>query len=166
MTGLRAGEVPALQWQDIDFDAELIHVRRKLWNRRVQDCKTDASHAPVGLPPILPDVLAEHKASSRWTQPNDFVFAMPDGRPFIHSTLLKKLRQTLALVGVPYEKYKTGFGLFRRSLATYIMKQTGLMQAQTQLRHGSATTTATSYLCPDPSVVYDNSAVIESAFIQ
>ena len=31
LTGLRGGEVPALQWGDIDFDAGLIHVRRKLW---------------------------------------------------------------------------------------------------------------------------------------
>jgi integrase len=165
LTGLRAGEVPALQWQDIDFDAGLIHVRRKLWRQYVQDLKTDASHAPVGLPPILADVLADHKASSRWAQPDDFVFVMPDGRPFTQQTLGEKLRLALARAGVPYERHKTGFGLFRRSLATYIMKQMGLMQAQMQLRHGSAATTARAYVCRDESVVQDNTAAIEAAFL-
>jgi integrase len=165
LTGLRAGEVPALQWQDIDFDAGLIHVRRKLWRRRLQDCKTDSSHALVGLPPILADVLADHKATSRWTAPADFVFVMPDGRPFTQQHLSDKLRSALTRAGVPVERNKTGFGLFRRSLATFIMKQSGLMQAQTQLRHGSALTTAAAYLCRDESVVQDNTAAIEAAFM-
>src|SRR5262249_23719024 len=132
----------------------------------VEYLKTDASDAAVGLPPILADVLADHKAACRWTEPTDFVFIMPDGGPFPHSTLFARLRLTLARAGVPYEKSKTGFGLFRRSLAPYLMKQMGLMQAQMQLRHGSAMTTATAYLCPDQSIVHDNTAVIESAFIQ
>jgi integrase len=165
LTGLRAGEVPALQWQDIDFDAGLVHVRHKLWRRRVQDCKTDSSHAPVGLPPILADVLAHHKATSRWTAPADFVFVMPDGQPYSPATLIKTLHSTMARAGVPYQKYKTGFGLFRRSLATYLMKQMGLMQAQTQLRHESAATTAAAYVCRDESVVQDNAAAIEAAFL-
>jgi integrase len=165
LTGLRGGEVPALQWGDIDFDAGLIHVRRKLWRGSTQELKTDASHAPVGLPPILADVLADHKASSRWTAPTDFVFVMPDGRPCPQEHLRDKLRVARHRAGIPYERSKTGFGLFRRSLATYIMKQGGLMQAQTQLRHGSATTTAAAYLCRDESVIRDNSTVIESAFM-
>ena len=90
---------------------------------------------------------------------------MPDGSPYPQEHLRDKLRLARQRAGVPYERGKTGFGLFRRSLATYIMKHTGLMQAQTQLRHGSPTTTAAAYVCRDESVIHENSAVIESAFV-
>jgi integrase len=116
LTGLRAGEVPALQWGDIDFDAGLIHVRRKLLRGTIQRLKTDASHAPVGLPPILADILIAQKAVSRWAGPEDFVFSMPDGRPYSNERLTKiALRQARERAGFPYEKSKTGFGLFHRS---------------------------------------------------
>lgn len=73
----------------------------------------------------------------------------------------------LRLNGREHEKSKTGFHLFRRSLATHIMKRTGnLMQAQVLLRHDDPTTTAAAYLCPDESIVRDNTAVIESAFME
>jgi len=92
---------------------------------------------------ILANALSDHKADSRWTGAGDFVFSRPDGRPYSQEHLTKiALMQARERAGIPYEKSKTGFGLFRRSLATYLMKQTGLAQAQTQLRHGSATTTA------------------------
>src|SRR5262245_49977983 len=89
---------------------------------------------PVGLPMILANALSDHKADSRWRGAADFVFSMPDGRPYSQEHLTKiALKQARERAGIPYEKSKTGFGLFRRSLATYLMKQTRLAQAQTQL---------------------------------
>jgi hypothetical protein len=90
---------------------------------------------------------------------------MPDGQSFTYAHLVKKLHRACEQAAVPYERSKTAFNLFRRSLATYLMKQGGLMQAQAQLHHTSATTTASAYVCRDQTVVHDNAGVIESAFV-
>jgi hypothetical protein len=93
------------------------------------------------------------------------VFVAPDGRPHTYHYVRRVvLIPALKQAGIKYEKGKTAFNLFRRSMGTLLMKDGGLMQAQTQLRHGSPTTTATHYLSRDESVVHDNTALIESAF--
>lgn len=43
MTGMRAGEALGLQWSDIDFDHNCIHIRRSAWYGKVQSTKSKAS---------------------------------------------------------------------------------------------------------------------------
>src|SRR5262245_35829274 len=38
-TGLRAGELCALTWDDIDFDRQLVHVRQSAWQGKLQEPK-------------------------------------------------------------------------------------------------------------------------------
>jgi integrase len=40
MTGVRAGELLALQMDDLDFDRKLIHIRRSVWRGRIQTVKS------------------------------------------------------------------------------------------------------------------------------
>jgi integrase len=47
MTGLRVGEVVALQKDDLDFAHRLIHVQRSAWYGRVQTLKSKSSRADV-----------------------------------------------------------------------------------------------------------------------
>ena len=53
MTGLRAGEVVALQQGDLDFERHVIHVRRSAWYGRVQTVKSKASSASVSMSEAL-----------------------------------------------------------------------------------------------------------------
>lgn len=65
-TGLRRGEACALNWEDVDFDASLIHVREAVSFVGAQairgDTKTEAGVRDIPiLPPLLPVLLAHRK---------------------------------------------------------------------------------------------------------
>src|SRR5690348_861157 len=59
MAGLRAGEILALQREDLDFERGLIHVQRSAWYGRVQSVKTKTSRAPVAMPQVLAGILRD-----------------------------------------------------------------------------------------------------------
>jgi integrase len=76
-TGLRRGEMIGLKWEDIDFEAGLIHPRRSVVSQNVGKLKTVASGKPVALDPDLSLALANLKAASPFNQSGDWVFASP-----------------------------------------------------------------------------------------
>lgn len=43
MTGMRAGEMLGLQWEDIDFAAGSVHIRRSAWYGNVQTTRPRAA---------------------------------------------------------------------------------------------------------------------------
>ncbi len=53
MTGMRVGEILALQTNDLDFERRMIHVRRSVWQGQIQTVKSKASKAPVPMPDAL-----------------------------------------------------------------------------------------------------------------
>lgn len=66
-TGLRIGEILALQWKDIDLDKELLSVSKTLITLRdkssIQECpKTESSYRTVRIPKVLSDLLKDYKA--------------------------------------------------------------------------------------------------------
>ena len=70
-SGLRIGELLALRWRDVDLAGGRLHVTGS---------KTDTGVRDVTLLPVLRDELATHRARSRHTAPDAFVFATRDGR--------------------------------------------------------------------------------------
>jgi integrase len=73
LAGLRIGELAGLRWRDVDLAAGTLHVGRS---------KTDAGVRRVDVLPRLRDELLVHKASSKRTAPDDYVFATSrGGRP-------------------------------------------------------------------------------------
>src|SRR6266496_2701828 len=86
-TGMRLSEVLGLSWDDVDFAAGVIHVRRQLARgrrgvppHRIAP-KTRASVREIPLLPQLAAVLRQHKRSSRFDGGFDYVFATRTGRP-------------------------------------------------------------------------------------
>ena len=76
-TGLRRSELLALKWCDVDFSNLTIDIRRSIYCRRVGNCKTESSRRPV---PLDLDVAADlwlWKESTRYRNPDDWVFASP-----------------------------------------------------------------------------------------
>ena len=81
-SGLRLGELLALEWREIDFEREVIHVSGQLSGKAERVApKTPQAVRDVILMPALARVLREAKAASRFSQPHDFVFASATGRP-------------------------------------------------------------------------------------
>ena len=57
LTGLRTGEADGLQWQDIDFDRDQLHVQRTFSRDGDGDTKTESSKRVVPLVPQVKEAL-------------------------------------------------------------------------------------------------------------
>ena len=83
-TGIRVGELCALQWKDIDLQEQMLHIRHSIQripsqNGERKTClvcsmpKTDTSRREIPLPDFLVHVLRKKNREAE-AKPNDFVF--------------------------------------------------------------------------------------------
>jgi len=86
-TGLRASELLALRWADIDLATGRL---------RVNEAKTDAGAGrDIDLWPELRDDLAAFKSVTRHNRPENYVFGTSAGRPDTRSNIAKRLKRTV-----------------------------------------------------------------------
>jgi integrase len=78
MTGLRVGEVIALQRGDLDRERRIIRVERSAWCEKIQTVKSRASQAPVAMPEALAALLREYLATWK-PNPEGFLFLKRNG---------------------------------------------------------------------------------------
>ncbi len=102
--GLRAGELQALRWEDVDLAGGIIRVERS-WDKieGAQDPKTRSSRRTVPIAPVLRDELVEH----RMCQDRDgagLVFGRSEVTPFAHPALLARARRIWKVKGIAYVK--------------------------------------------------------------
>jgi len=80
MDGLRAGEALGLQWPDIDFERNLLHIRRSAWYGRLQTAKSESSETVLPIPNPLLKVLKAYR--EQWKpNPQGFLFVTRNNRP-------------------------------------------------------------------------------------
>jgi integrase len=147
LTGLRLGELLALQWKYVDLQSKTLRVAHSLWNGQLVSPKTATSARRIALGDFLVRALASHRASSAFTSPEDFVFCKRDGTP-LHPDVLRKdvLYPTLDRLNIPRPKGAAGFHAFRHSAASLINAETGnLKLTQKFLGHSNVSTTADIY---------------------
>jgi len=77
LTGMRQGELFALQWEDIDFARHQVHVRRSLWHGTLGTPKSRRSRRAIDMPPTLEQALQQLSTTRR----SDFVFCSERGTP-------------------------------------------------------------------------------------
>jgi len=138
LTGMRAGEALGLQWGDIDFDHQCIHIRRSAWYGKAQSTKSKGSAAPITLPLALSTLLAEYKA--KWKpNPDGYLFVTRNGRPPSSNKVVEyQLWPILDALGIP----RCGLHAFRHSVASFIVDAGYSIEvAQQQLRHSNVRTT-------------------------
>ena len=73
-TGMRIGEMQALQWRDVDFEKRSIEVRRSYRNGRMTDTK-NKTRRRVDMTPHLSETLKNHKTAQKRR-------ALKAGKPF------------------------------------------------------------------------------------
>ena len=133
-TGMRIGEVLALRLEDLDFKRQLIHVRSSVYAGTLGTPKSEASTAPLPMPPVLATRLKTFLTSKHYRQ-NDLglLFANRRGRPFSANKLReKKLRPLLTSLGIPL----AGFHAFRHGVATTLIDRgASITTVGAQLRH-------------------------------
>jgi integrase len=77
LTGMRQGELFGLQWEDIDFARNQVHVRRSLWHGTLGTPKSRRSRRAIDMPPTLERALQQLSTTRR----SDFVFCSERGTP-------------------------------------------------------------------------------------
>lgn len=101
-TGLRRGELLALQWQDIHLLDQHLHVQRALVKGRLTTPKSRAGRRRIQLGPQTAKLLATHYQASRYTADSDYVFHHPHkGTPLDPARLARQyLRPALQAAGI------------------------------------------------------------------
>jgi integrase len=147
-TGMREGELFALEWDDIDFTAGSVMVRRALKEVRgkvwVEDLKTEKSRRRVELAPATLDALHEHrKAQLAEGNAGRLVFCAPDGGYLRRPNLAQRhFRPLLARAGLP----RIRFHDLRHTAATLLLLANERTKVVSErLGHASTMTTEATY---------------------
>lgn len=83
-TGMRIGELIALQWDDIDFIHETIDVKRSMVRGILDLPKTARSYRTIDMLPVVKDALLEQSKVSKYR--SDFVFLNQYGENYKDSS--------------------------------------------------------------------------------
>jgi integrase len=109
-TGLRAGEMIALKWSDIDFDNQTLTVYRTYYNPTNNKSKytlltpkTQTSHRTITIDKLLIDLLQLHKKeqdeikkeNEPFYQDNNFILATNEGYPKTIKAISIRLKRLL-----------------------------------------------------------------------
>jgi integrase len=139
MTGLRAGEILALQTGDFDLERNLLTVRRSVWRGKVQPPKTINSLAVLPVPETLAVIVREHISPLK----TGWLFLNSRGHLFIAENVVHQaLTPILDKLKIP----RCGFHAFRHLHTSLLLSSGAAPQvAQKQLRHSDARITLGIY---------------------
>ncbi|MFY9939994.1 MAG: site-specific integrase [Silvibacterium sp.] len=146
-TGLRASELLALRWRDVNFEDLELRVTRSIWHQVVGDCKTEASAKPVPMDEYMAEDLQRWRRQSPYPMLDDWVFASPSMRgkqPYWPDNLMKRYIKPIARqAGI---QKNIGWHTFRHSFGT-LLKANGedVKTVQELLRHANSRITLDVY---------------------
>ncbi len=142
MTGMRRGEFLALQWDDIDFKANVIRVRRSLSSGQIQTPKTEKSRRSIQVGAFLLKMLKQHKL--RTGGRSLFVFTTKSGSLLDPDNLVKRVFEpTLVAAGI--ERHIRLHDLRHTYASIMINEGANLKFVSEQLGHASIVITLDRY---------------------
>jgi integrase len=101
LTGLRQSELLALQWRDVDFDAEVIRVNRSNVRGHWGRPKSRRSSRSVPMAPQVAAALRRHLGRSQYRDREDLVFGHPrTGKALSASPIDRRFKAALRTAGV------------------------------------------------------------------
>lgn len=143
--GLRKGEAFGLRWQDVDFDANLIHVRQQMcrvgkeYKLLAPKAKTSVRDLPM-IPSVREVLLAER--DKRKPSDTDFLFVSSRGNFLSDRSFADVLDRESRRIGLP----RITLHEIRHTVATMFKdSDVPVKEAQTILGHSSITTTLQIY---------------------
>jgi len=156
-TGLRPGELLALQFSDIDFRAGTIAVTGTVKRDSVNGLhrqafpKSESGKRVLRLPMFGIEILLRRKAKAK----GDLVFPNRNGDPMEPANFRRLWREARG-EGWAYVKPSS----FRKAVATMIEREAGSLVASQQLGHGSDAITKKFYIernqhAPDSSLILE-----------
>lgn len=155
-TGMRRGELLALEWSDIDFKKHRITINKQIYKGVKQSTKTNKERV-IDIPENLIEILKEHKIQN--TTFTRLVFHN-NGKPIHPYTmesvyfhpLIKKCNEVL---DEENQIQKIRFHDLRHTYATYLLSNgIPVKYVQEQLGHSTARMTLDTYASFMPSVKF------------
>jgi integrase len=147
-SGLRVGELLGLKWEDVDFEKDVIHIRRSIVKQKIGPPKTEASEKPIPLNAELAKALRLWKMKTAYNRPDDWVYAsvaMNGTQPYwpnsIYRVYIKRAAEKIGL------KKRIGWHTFRHTFGT-ILNANGENPKVIQelLRHATLKVTMDTYV--------------------
>ncbi|MEW6686314.1 MAG: site-specific integrase [Candidatus Edwardsbacteria bacterium] len=143
LTGMRRGELLGLQWSDINWNHNQIHVRRSLWKGWLVTPKSKNSLRRIDMSPFLTMVLEKHMLASPFKEPDNLVFCNGEGKPLDPDSLIK--RQFLPALRRAKIRQVRFHDLRHTNVALRIEQGQNIKYIQNQLGHASIQTTLDRY---------------------
>lgn len=135
-TGCRKGEISALTWQDVDFEARMIHVRRSYYG-----VTKSGKERMVPMPLALAAILRQHKQDEPFG--GELVFPNDDGTMYTKNGKLEDtLRPALTKCGLPQIRIHD---LRHAYAAFFLMAGGSIYDLSKNLGHHNVTFTDTQY---------------------
>lgn len=154
-TGMRRGELCALQWRDVDLDQATIDVNRSMEETnaglRMKAPKSRHGRRKITLPGHAVETLRTHRIrqielrlalGAGRLKPDDLVFSTEAGQPLHPDRLSQQWRRVAASLGLP----PVTFHAFRHSHASALISAgLDILTISRRLGHGSPGITLSTY---------------------
>ncbi|MBT9132390.1 MAG: putative prophage phiRv2 integrase [Firmicutes bacterium] len=151
MTGARLGEIMGLEWQDIDFEKQVIEIRQAsqyLSGKGIftKAPKTEKSKRKVAVNNFLLSVLAQYQYDQQekgfLCRGNNRLFVTWDGKPMFPETVSKWFREFLRRKKLPHLNFH---GLRHTSASFLISRGMDIQTVAGRLGHSTSATTQNIY---------------------
>jgi integrase len=143
--GLRASELLAFRWRDVDWLNGKLNVERGIVNQIVDDVKTDGSRRRMTLAQELLTILGTWKQNSQFQGDENWIFASPLklGRlPYSYTGFWRELQRAGADSGIG----SLGTHAFRHTYRSWLdAVGTPIAVQQKLMRHSDIRTTMNTY---------------------
>jgi integrase len=135
-TGLRQGELLALHWRDLDFELEVIRVRRNYTHGREASPKSGSERA-VPMMPEVAQVLAKLGQRDWFTAPEDLVFCSRLGGHLAPAALVARYRVALDRAGLRQLRFHD----LRHTFGTHAIRTADPREVMEWMGHADLKTT-------------------------
>ncbi|WP_031405330.1 site-specific integrase [Geobacillus vulcani] len=157
-TGMRLGELLALQWKDINFKEHTIAITKTLYSPRNNERyyqllppKTQGSIRTIKVDPNIISLLKKHKAEQNEIKLQmgelyhdlGFVFARPSGFPEVPKKIELRMKRLLRIANI--HKRVTPHSLRHTHTSLLIEAGVGIKEIQQRLGHTDIETTMNIY---------------------
>lgn len=145
-TGMRVGELLALQWNDIDFAESTLRIRKSIWHQHLGPTKTAESDQTVPLSGTMIDDLLAWRGTTPYAADTDWVFASPKmygKQPYWPSARMRHIRRAAKRAGIAKH---ISWHVFRHTYSTLLLQnKEDVKTVQSLMRHANARVTMEIY---------------------